>query len=94
MRVDIIYIFLCRVSLFLFLFLLWVLLETDRLSVQSGLYFPIRALWGAVLLGEGLQLEGVKGIFTTSHILHRVFSPAALTGRGGGGGGGGEKERT
>lgn len=31
------------------------------------------------MLGEGLELERVKGIFTTSHILHGVLSPAALT---------------
>lgn len=30
------------------------------------------------MFGKGLKLEGVKGIFTTSHILHGVLSPAAL----------------
>lgn len=31
------------------------------------------------MFGEGLELERVKGVFTTSHILHGVLSPAALT---------------
>lgn len=32
------------------------------------------------MLGEGLQLQGVKCIFATSNILHCVFSPTTLTG--------------
>lgn len=32
------------------------------------------------MLGEGLQLQGVKCIFATSNILHCIFSPTTLTG--------------
>lgn len=31
------------------------------------------------MLGEGLQLQGVKCIFATSNILHCIFSPTTLT---------------
>lgn len=47
-------------------------------GVRLGLNFPVRPLWRAVLFGEGLELERVKGVFTASHILHGVLSPAAL----------------
>lgn len=32
------------------------------------------------MLGEGLQLQGVKCIFATSNILHCIFSSTTLTG--------------
>ena len=48
-------------------------------GVRLGLDLPVRPLWGAVLFGEGFELQRVKGVFTTSHILHSVLSPAALT---------------
>lgn len=28
--------------------------------------------------GEGLELERVKGVLATSHVLHSVFAPTAL----------------
>lgn len=31
------------------------------------------------MLGEGLQLQGVKCIFATSNILHCIFSSTTLT---------------
>lgn len=47
--------------------------------VHLGLSLPVRPLWRTILFGEGLELKRVKGVFTTSHILHCVLSPAALT---------------
>lgn len=32
------------------------------------------------MLGEGLQLQGVKCVFATSNILHCIFSSTTLTG--------------
>ena len=48
-------------------------------NIPLGLYFAVCSLRWAVLLREGLQLERVKGIFPTSHVLHSVLPPAALT---------------
>lgn len=40
------------------------------------------------MFGEGFELERVKGVFSAAHVLHSVFSSAALaeeTQQGGGG---------
>lgn len=33
------------------------------------------------MLGESLQLQGIKRIFATSNILHCIFSSTTLTGK-------------
>lgn len=48
-------------------------------EVRLSLNFPICPLWRAILFGEGLELERVKGVLATSYILHGVLSSAALT---------------
>ncbi len=53
--------------------------------VQSGFDFPVGAVRWSVVFGEGLELQGVKGVLSASDVLHSVFSSAALaeeTGRG------------
>lgn len=47
--------------------------------VLLGLNLPVGALWRAILFGEGFELQGVEGVFTTAHVLHGVLSPTALT---------------
>lgn len=62
----------------IFFFLCLVFGFLTKKNVHLGLNFPVSPLWGAVLFGEGLELESVKGVFSASHILHGVLSPAAL----------------
>lgn len=45
---------------------------------RLGLNLPVRPLWGSILFGKGFKLKGVKGVFTTPHVLHGVLSSAAL----------------
>lgn len=53
-------------------------------SLCSRLHFPERPLRRAVMLRESLQLERVESVLATSHVLHRVLTPATLTGGDGG----------
>lgn len=46
--------------------------------VQSGLHLPVGAVGGAVVFGEGLELQRVEGVLSASHVLHGVFTSAAL----------------
>lgn len=48
---------------------------------HSGLDLPEGAIGGAVVSGESLELQRVKGVLSTSHVFHSVFSPAAFTER-------------
>lgn len=57
----------------------WPSLICSLVVHHSSLHLPIGSLWRSVLLGEGLQLKWVEGIFPTAHVLHGVLSSTSLT---------------
>lgn len=48
--------------------------------VYSCFNFSVSPFRRPVMLGESLQLQGIKCIFATSNILHCIFSSTTLTG--------------
>lgn len=48
--------------------------------VYSCFNFSVSPFRWPVMLGESLQLQGIKCIFATSNILHCIFSSTTLTG--------------